>query len=126
MLGYRTPEEAAPDGGHVHEVVTVGNRPTGDMLRWETCHTCPGAAPVDPRALMAGWADEDTDRTTTYAPVNFDRPRPLGQPYPLDWAERDEWLHHLTGDAYDPNMTEEEYLDMLRPLDDDEGDGERP
>lgn len=33
---------------------------------------------------MVGWADEDTDRTTTYALVNFDHPRPLGQPYDLD------------------------------------------
>lgn len=122
MLGQATPEQAAPDGAHVHTIITVGNRATGDMLRWEHCDTCPRDADADPEALTVGWLEGDTDRTTTYVPVDFTAPRPLDLPYALDWAEREEWLHHLAGEAWDPDMTDDEYLDMLRPLDDDEDD----
>lgn len=149
MLGFSTPEEAAPHGGHVHEVVTVGNRRTGDIIRWEHCDTCPHTQPTTTwtgpdgtRHLLAdglhlslpagmsveewcaahGWDTDDTDHTTTYVPADFDHPRDLGQPYGFDWAERDEWLHHLAGGAWNPHMNEDEYLDMLHPLDGDRGD----
>lgn len=124
MLGFSTPERAAPDGAHVHTIHTVGNRATGDILRWEHCDTCPRETDTvfDPESVIGGWAHEDTDRTTTYVPADFTGPRQLDRPYYLDWAERDEWLRHLAGDAWDPDMTDDEYLDMLRPLDDDGGD----
>lgn len=121
MLGHATPELAAPNGAHVHTIITVGNRTTGDMLRWEHCDTCPRDTDAGPGTVTDGWADNDTDRTTTYVPADFDNPRPLNQPHDLDWAERDEWLHHLTGDLWNVQMTEDEYLDMLQPL---EPDGE--
>lgn len=126
MLGHTTPEQAAPDGAHVHTIITVGNRATGDMLRWEHCDTCPRGTGADPEAVTAGWADEDTDRTTTYVTADFTNPQPLDQPYDLDWLEREEWLHHLAGDQWDVQMTEDEYLDMLRPVEpeDDGGCGE--
>lgn len=53
-------------------------------------------------------------------PVDLDHPRDLDWPYGLNWAERDEWLRTLAGEALNPDMTEDEYLDMLRPLEDDE------
>lgn len=124
------------------------------MVRWEQCGTCPASQPTstwtdpagDRHLLTAGahltipaglsldqwwaereWDPEETDTTTTYVPVDFTEPRRLDVPYGLDWAERDEWLHHHTGEAWDPDMTDDEYLDMLRPLEpDDEDDGERP
>lgn len=84
MLGQATPEQAAPDGAHVHTIITVGNRATGDMLRWEHCDTCRRDADADPEALTVGWLEGDTDRTTTYVPVDFTGPRPLHLPYALD------------------------------------------
>ena len=154
MLGHDSPDEAAPDGGHVHEVVTLGNRRTGDMVRWEQCATCPAAQPAttwtDPagnRHLLTDgahltiptglsldqwwaeheWDPDETDTTTTFIAADFAEPRRLDVPYGLDWAERDEWLHHLAGEAWDPEMTDDEYLDMLNPLEpDDSDDGEHP
>ncbi|MGI5950446.1 MAG: hypothetical protein ACOX61_01165 [Brooklawnia sp.] len=149
MLGYDTPDEAAPDGGHVHEVFTVGNRDTGEIIRWEQCRTCPQPQPTTTwtddhgyRHILAEgthvlipvgaplnywWAEhawDNTDHTITYAPVLFDQPRPTDQPYALNWEERDEWLTHLTGHETEPDMTEDEWLDTLQPLDPDHDEDE--
>lgn len=109
MLGHDTPEQTAPDGAHVHTIHTVGNRATGDMLRWEHCDTCPRETDIEaaPETVVAGWAYEDTDRTTTYVRADFTVPPQLDHPY-------DSQVRHGTDD---------EYLDMFRPLDEDE-DGE--
>jgi|JI8StandDraft_1071087.scaffolds.fasta_scaffold222022_1 hypothetical protein len=148
MLGHATPEEAAPDGGHVHEVYTVGNRETGEVIRWEQCRSCPRPQPTTTwtdedggrHILVDGahiaipigqyldywWAEHawhETDSTVTYVPVGFDEPRPTNLPYALNWEERDQWLHFVAGEPWEPGMTEDEWLDMLRPLEpDDEGD----
>jgi len=147
VLGHDTPEEAAPGGGHVHEIITLGNRATGDMVRWEQCATCPETQPTTTwtdgagnRHLIADgthltipagvsleewwaaheWNPADTDDSTTYVPADFDALRELDSPHGLDWQERDQWLHHVSGDVWAPDMTDDEYLDMLRPLDDDD------
>lgn len=117
MLGFDTPDKAAPDGGHVHEVFTVGNRDTGEIIRWEQCRTCLQPAPtttwtddhgyrhilVDGAhiAIPTGgplnywWAEhawDNTDHMVTDAPVVFDQSRPTDHPHALKWDERDEWL----------------------------------
>lgn len=131
---------------------SLGNRATGDIVRWEQCATCPETQPTTwtdsagNRHLItdgthltvpAGvsleewwsaheWDPADTDDSTTYLAADFNAPRELDSPYGLDWQERDQWLHHLSGDVWAPDMTDEEYLDMLRPLqdEDDETDPE--
>lgn len=77
MLGHATPDQAAPDGAHIHTIHTVGNRATGDMLRCEHCDTCPRETDIeaDPETVIAGWAHEDTDRTTEYVPASPDSAR---------------------------------------------------
>lgn len=61
------------------------------------------------------WHPDDRDTTTTYVPVDFTDPRALHVPYGLDSAERDEWLRHLAGEAWNPDVTDNKYIDMLDP-----------